>query len=52
MELPKEGNKKISFKIYNRSLGVLFVIYADIEAFTEKVHNEIIDIDKKSSYTS
>ena len=49
--LPEEENNSLSFKNYNRSLRVPFVVYADFEAFTEKLDNDGIQTDNNTSYT-
>ena len=36
IELPEEGSK-ISFKNHNRSMPVLFMVYADFESFTSQL---------------
>ena len=51
VELPNEENNTLSFNNYNKSMRVPFVIYADFEAFTQKLDDEK-SRDNKSSYTS
>lgn len=48
-QMPKEGTK-LRFKNKNRSMRVLFVIYADFEAVTTKIESEIEE-DSEKSYT-
>ena len=50
--LPDKENNSLSFKNYNRSLRVPFVVYADFEAFTEKLDNDKTPEDKNTSYTT
>ena len=51
IELPNEENNTLSFNNYNKSMRVPFVIYADFEAFTQKLDDDK-PRDNKSSYTS
>ena len=51
VELPDEENNTLSFKNYNKSMKVPFVIYADFEAFTQKLDDDK-PRDNNSSYTS
>ena len=50
--LPDEKSKLLSFQNYNRSMKVPFVIYADFEAFTEKINENEIPKDEHESYTT
>ena len=50
--LPDEKTNSLSFQNYNRSMKVPFVIYADFEAFTEKLTDNEIPKDKNSSFTT
>ena len=51
VELPNEENNTLSFNNYNKSMRVPFVVYADFEAFTQKLDDDK-PRDNKSSYTS
>ena len=51
IELPNEENNTLSFNNYNKSMRVPFVIYADFEAFTQKLDDDK-PRDNKYSYTS
>ena len=51
VELPNEENNTLSFNNYNKSMRVPFVVYADFEAFTQKLDDDK-PRDNNSSYTS
>ena len=51
VELPNQENNTLSFNNYNKSMKVPFVIYADFEAFTQKLDDDK-PRDNNSSYTS
>ena len=51
VELPDEENNTLSFNNYKISMKVPFVIYADFEAFTQKLDDDK-PRDNNSSYTS
>ena len=50
--LPDEKSNSLSFQNYNRSMKVPFVIYADFEAFTEKIKENEVPKDENKSYTT
>ena len=50
-ELPNKENNTLSFKSYHKSMKVPFVIYADFEAFTQKLDDDK-PRDNNSSYTA
>ena len=51
VELPNEENNTLSFNNYNKSMRVPFVVYADFEAFTQKLDDDK-PRDNNSSYTA
>ena len=51
VELPNEENNTLSFNNYNKSMRVQFVVYADFEAFTQKLDDDK-PRDNNSSYTA
>ena len=51
VELPNKENNTLSFKSYNKSMKVPFVIYADFEAFTQKLDDDK-PRDNNSCYTA
>ena len=51
IELPNEENNTLSFNNYNKSMRVPFVVYADFEAFTQKLDDDK-PRDNNSSYTA
>ena len=51
IEMPEKSKNLLKFDNYNKQLPIPFVIYADFEAITEKVHRCKLN-DDKSYYES
>ena len=51
VELPNKENNTLSFRSYSKSIKIPFVIYADFEAFTQKLDDDK-PRDNNSSYTA
>ena len=43
IKMPEKGNNILKFNNFHKQLPVPFIIFADFEAITEKIHTNISD---------